>query len=81
MQFKDINISKNLIMKFHDISSEEWREYEFDGVTKKVRIEKPIALNVSKTGGHRLIDSQGISHYIPRGWKHLSWKADPQFVL
>ncbi|KKM13697.1 hypothetical protein LCGC14_1713580 [marine sediment metagenome] len=78
MQFKDINIDANL--KFHDISSEEWREYEFDGA-KIIRIEKPIALNISKTGGHRLVDSAGISHYVPRGWKHLSWKADPQFVL
>lgn len=64
-----------------DITSEEYRIYNF-GTDKLVRIENPIKLKVSP-GGHRVIDGQGISHYIPKGWFHLSWKAregQPAFV-
>jgi len=68
-------------LEFVDISSEEWREYKFVGET--IRIEEPLWLNVSKSGGHRLFDAFGISHYIPSGWKGLKWKAkegQPHFV-
>lgn len=61
--------------KFKDISTEEYREYEFKGYT--VRIEKPLKLHVSKSGGHRVFDADGISHYVPTGWKHIKWKAKP----
>lgn len=64
-----------------DISSEQYREYNF-GTEKLVRIENPLQLKVSG-GGHRVLDAQGISHYIPKGWFHLSWKArdgQPAFV-
>ena len=74
---------------FTDISTEEWRVYEFaierlpDGRCREaheVRIEKPAYLHVSQSGGHRILDQQGFSHYIPCGWKHLYWKANPHFV-
>ena len=69
-------------LEFNDISSEEYRIYEWgDGET--IKIQKPTHLNVSKSGGHRIFDDNGISHYIPSGWKHLSWKAfqgKPNFV-
>ena len=68
-------------LKFTDISSEEWREYIYKDRT--VKIEGPLALNVSKSGGHRLFDEDGISHYVPSGWIHLRWKArdgEPHFV-
>lgn len=65
-------------LAFTDIASEEWREYIFgDGF--KIHIECPIALNVSKSGGHRVLDGSGVSHYIPRGWKHLKWIASPGY--
>ena len=68
--------------KFDDISSETFREYEFPEHT--VRIDHPVALNVNfSSGGHRVWDAEGTSHYIPGGWKHLSWKVDddkPHFV-
>ena len=44
MQFAEIRNQSNLTL--NDISSEEWREYEFEN--KVIRIEKPLALNVSK---------------------------------
>ena len=64
-------------LKFMDISTEEFRCYEFPDIT--IRIDNPKELNVSKSGGHRILDASGISHYIPKGWRRLYWKADPAF--
>ena len=70
--------------EFDDISGEEYRTYEFgeeqllDGRVRpaqSITIVHPQWLNVSKSGGHRLVDIMGCSHYIPCGWKHLFWKA------
>ena len=77
------NNSKHI---FTDITSEEYREYLFPaphGRFVKVRINKPTHLSVSESGGHRLLDEDGVSHYVPSGWVHLSWKAkqgQPNFV-
>lgn len=78
-----INASKHT---FVQIDSEEHREYTFpapNGRFVKVRINKPTQLSVSESGGHRLLDAEGISHYVPGGWVHLTWKAkngQPNFV-
>lgn len=64
-------------LKFSDISTEDFREYVYPDMT--IRIDGPKELNVSKSGGHRVLDSEGISHYIPSGWRHLRWKATPAF--
>jgi hypothetical protein len=66
-------------IEWHDISSEEWREYVFPD-EETVRIESPKKLKVTDNG-HRVIDGEGLGHYIPMGWIHLYWKADPPFVL
>jgi hypothetical protein len=69
-------------LEFTDISSEQSREYEFPGGNKVV-IDSPMKLHVSASGGHRIFDAEGISHYVPSGWIHLSWLADdsaPHFV-
>lgn len=77
------NLSKHV---FTPIESEEFREYTFpapQGRFVKVRITKPTHLSVSESGGHRVLDAEGVSHYIPSGWVHLSWKAkegQPNFV-
>ena len=69
-------------LDFKDISSEQWREYTFDeGQT--IRIDKPIRLYVSDNG-HRILDAEGVSHYVPLRWVHLKWQAkdgEPHFVL
>jgi hypothetical protein len=69
-------------LEFVDISSEAWREYLFSsGVS--VRIVEPLWLHVSDSGGHRLFDASGRSHYIPSGWAKLTWVAkdgEPHFV-
>ena len=68
-------------LEFTDISSERWREYLFaDGET--VVIDNPLQLHVSQTG-HRILDAQGISHFVPTTWKQLRWEARenaPHFV-
>ena len=73
LSFDEIRNESNL--KFTDISSELWRQYDYPQYNKNILIHDPIALNVSKAGGHRLIDGQGDSHYIPKGWVHLKWRA------
>ena len=55
-----------------DISKENFRIYEFPG-GDIVRIECPEMLVVSDNG-HRVVDAQKISHYIPYGWIHLWWE-------
>lgn len=80
MEFKDLINESGLT--FTDISTEERRVYHYDGKDDIV-IDNPIALNVSKSGGHRLLDGNGVSIYIPKGWKYLSWKVKdgcPHFV-
>lgn len=60
-------------LHFIDISSEKARTYYFPG-NESVTIYDPQFLNVSRSG-HRLLDAEGNSHYIPKGWVHLVWKA------
>lgn len=69
-------------LEFTDISSELFRKYKFPG-GDEVRIEWPKFLHVSKSGGHRVFDGHGRSHYIPPGWFHLEWEVthgQPNFV-
>lgn len=61
------------VHEFTDISTEEYRSYTFPG-GDTVTIKNPLKLAVS-AGGHRVFDGQGMSHYIPKGWIHLKWKA------
>lgn len=67
---------------FTDISSEEWRVYTWESGFS-VTINLPLYLHVSGSGGARVLDDAGVSHYIPSGWKHLAWRAKdnaPHFV-
>jgi hypothetical protein len=69
-----MTISDNPKLTFSSLEDEEYRVYSFaDG--SEVRIRLPKALNVSKSGGHRVLDKDGVSHYIPAGWNHLYWKV------
>lgn len=63
--------------EFTDISSEASRTYNF-GQKGFVKINRPLYLNVSASGGHRIFSADGQSHYIPSGWIHLSWVAKPE---
>lgn len=64
------------------VLSMQWREYTFDE-GQSVRIDKPLKLYISDNG-HRILDADGVSHYVPLGWIHLKWQAkdgQPHFVL
>jgi hypothetical protein len=57
-------------LQFKDITDECYREYVFpDGAV--VRLDWPVGLHVSESGGHRVFTANGVSHYIPKGWIHL----------
>jgi len=47
-----------------DISTEKYREYDFNG--RVYRIENPISLHL-RTGGttHRVVDEEGVVHCCP----------------
>lgn len=67
-------------VEFVDISSEQWRVYDFGD--HLVQIDGPKWLYVSDNG-HRLVDGNQISHYVPMGWIHLYWSVypgEPPFV-
>jgi hypothetical protein len=66
---KDFINESNL--EFKDLSDEQYRVYEFPDMS--VRIDEPLKLNVSASGGHRVFDSKGQSNYIPAGWRRLYW--------
>lgn len=65
-----VTINPNL--EFSDLSDEEYRVYEFPGGCA-IRLNEPTHLHVSDSGGHRVLTADGVSHYIPKGWLHLSW--------
>ena len=61
-------------LKWKNIDHEKYRVYRFpDG--NHIQIDNPLLLNVSSSGGHRILDANDISHYIPSGWIHLFWET------
>lgn len=76
----DVSLRNESDYTFTDISSERWREYDFGGVS--VRIDDPQYLAVSDNG-HRVLDADGVSHYIGFGGFYFKWQAadgEPHFV-
>lgn len=59
-------------LTFQDISAEEYRVYTFaNGET--VRVDKPLWLNVSVSGGHRIVVSDNSTVYIPGKYLKIQW--------
>lgn len=64
-------------LEFTDISSEKFRTYKMPSGEILI-IKRPLWLNVSDSGGHRIFDASGTSWYIqPKENWHMSWKAAP----
>ena len=64
-------------MEAKDISTEQWREYDFVG--RVYRIDSPKLLYIGKTT-HRIVDSVGVTHCCPApGFSGciLRWQASP----
>lgn len=61
-------------LDWKDISHEIYRTYTFviEGHRVDITIRNPVKLNVSKSGGHRILDAKNVSHYIPFKWIHLA---------
>lgn len=78
------NTTNNPDLEFKPLTSEEYREYTFlvpresgyGSIISEhvIRIDNPQALNVSKSGGHRIQAENGNGIYIPAGWVKLEWK-------
>jgi hypothetical protein len=66
---KDFINESDLVFK--DLTDEQYRVYVYPDM--EIKIDEPLKLNVSASGGHRVFCSKGISHYIPAGWRHLYW--------
>lgn len=71
--FGGILVTRNVTLNFKSVENEQWREYDFGD--SKIRIDNPLCLDVSASGGHRVLAADGVSHYVPKGWKHLTWKV------
>ena len=72
-KLKDVSLD----IEWKNIDHEIYRVYVFPN-NRIVTIERPILLNVSKSGGHRILDINNVSHYIPSGWIHLYWETDDE---
>lgn len=72
----------NSNLEFRELTDEEYRVYVFPDM--EIKINEPLWLNVSPSGGHRIFDSNGISNYIPSGWRRLYWvvkEGKPHFAF
>lgn len=59
-------------VKYNDISVEEYRVYTFAG-GETIRVDKPLWLNVSASGGHRIVVSDNSTVYIPGKFLSIQW--------
>jgi len=69
---KTKQVTKDLVWK--NIDHEKFRVYQFPN-GEYVHVNNPVLLNVSASGGHRILDAEDTSHYIPSGWIHLCWET------
>lgn len=60
-----------------DISTELWREYDFDGRVYRIDSPKQLYIGIET---HRVVDANGITHCVPAPGKNgavLRWQATP----
>lgn len=61
-------------LDWRNINHEKRRIYVFPAGNIVILVS-PVYLNVSKSGGHRILTSDNVAHYIPSGWIHLYWET------
>lgn len=76
LTMKDLRMPLELLGDFKSLESETFRRYRFPG-NEEITINRPVALRISDSGGHYIVDATGFSHYIPKGWIHLTWSVKP----
>lgn len=69
------SITTNESLKFSDLSNERFRTYIFEN-GDALRLDEPLALNVSASGGHRVALKDGRSYYISPKWIAIEWVSD-----
>ncbi|QGZ14241.1 hypothetical protein PP940_gp172 [Rhizobium phage RL2RES] len=72
--FDEIRVPES--MDFSSLESEDCRVYTYNDDFEFL-IESPIALHVRESGAHTVIDAYGLVHYVPAGWRVLSWDPKP----
>ncbi len=75
LTFETVLAPARLSKQASDISVEIQRDYYWPDF--HLTIHKPVWLVVSASGGHRIVDEDGLAHYVPSGWRHLTWKNKP----
>lgn len=60
--------------EFKSLGDEAYREYVYPEGSPQ-RVNNPVALRVSASGGHYVVDGDDLVHYFPVGWRRLTWKA------
>jgi len=89
----EIELRNETDLEFTDISLEEERTYHFPilfkhgkfeskkAIDKKTHlfltIHEPQWLNVSKSGGHRIVNKSGRCFYVPPWWYFIDWIPKP----
>lgn len=68
--------------KTASLTTEVFREYHYENGAK-YRIDGPVTLyyKTDERGDtHRVLDSNGMTHYVRRGWLAISWHAPAEPV-
>jgi hypothetical protein len=63
-------------IQFNDVSDEQYRTY-FYASGHEATYDEPLRLNVSASGGHRLLTADGMCHYVKPNWESISWMPKP----
>lgn len=63
------------------ITAEEWREYVYqDGYVYKIVAPQTLYLKKNEIGAsHRVVDMDGVTHYVAPGFRVIRWKTKPGF--
>lgn len=76
MKVKTLEINE---LTFKSTENERWRDYVWaDGFV--LHIPEPLWVNVSKSGGHRVIDKQKRCYYVHSSWRYITWEGKRGFT-
>ena len=56
-----------------DISNESYRLYRYQK-GENIMIRDPKELYVDSNGDHKVVDGEGQTHIVKKGWMHLKFK-------
>lgn len=72
--FADLTFAEGIVVK--PIQGEEFREYVDPKTGSVYRVTNPLALHISESGSHYVVDAEGVTHHIKKdGSFTVRWKA------